>query len=134
MTQAPVPFVGSGFLWRLEARLARLLGCDRWPAIEARTYSNHVPADLRSYDAFTSFLAFTWTVKGTPYAKVFRASRVYPRDRMAESHTTILQYNPRHPGRVYYAPQEMLARTVLAAVSILLISGGIAAGVLLSIR
>lgn len=120
----PAPFVGSGWLWRLEARLARLTGRDRWPAIEARTYSKQVPVNLRTYDGFTTFLAFGWTVKGEPYATILRASFIQPEALLHELGTTILQYKPSRPGRIYYAPQRMLARAFLAAVLVgFLVSG-----------
>ena len=130
----PSPFVGSGWLWRLEVRLARLTRRDRWPAIEARTYSHHIPADLRSYDAFTTFLAFAWTVKDEPYATTLRASFVQPEAMLQQHGTTILQYNPTHPGRAYYAPQRMLARVFCATLSVLLLVGGVALTVILAVR
>ena len=111
----PAPFVGSGWLWRLEARLARLTGRDRWPAIEARTFSKHIPPNLRTYDGFTTFLPFVWTVGNMPYATTLRASFVQPEAMLHERSATILQYHPTHPGRIYYAPQRMLARVFMAA-------------------
>lgn len=134
MTTKPAPYVGSGFVWRLEERLAHLLGRDRWPAIVAQTSSQHVPADLASYDAFLSLLPFSWTVEREPYATILRASMVRPRQQMTETHTTVLQYHPRHPGRVYYAPQMLLARLLLAIGAVAVLSAGVVLTLFLSVR
>ncbi len=122
---SPKPYVGEGFLWRVEARLAHLTGRDRWPAIEVSTTSRHVPADLHSYDAFITFLPFGWTFKGKPYATMLRACYIKPEAMLHEHNTTILQYNPVHPGRVYYAPQQMLARAVVGTLTVLLAVAGV---------
>ena len=131
---SPELYIGEGFLWRLEARLAHLIGRDGWPAIEARTTSRHVPANLRTYDAFTSFLPFVWTVNGEPYATTLRASFIRPESLLQEQSATILQYNPARPSRVYYAAQMMLARLFLALLTVSLMVAAVVVALVWIVR
>ncbi len=134
MSDDPALFAPGGFFDQLEKQLARLLGRDRWPVVEAHTGSAHVPADLRSYDAFITFLPFSWTVRGKPYATTLRASVVRPKAMLAATHSTLLQYDPGKPSRMYYAPQQLLARGLCAGAVALGLSGAVAAIVIWSVR
>lgn len=67
----------------------------------------------------SNFLIITYEVEGTPYTVVIRNLFRQPTVFLSKPDSTVIQYNPRHPARFYYAPARTLAYSVIAMVALI---------------
>ena len=112
----------------LESYLGRMLGRDKWPKAKGRVESQVAVPNGSARDPRTArFAILSYEVNGQSYLVSIR-EMFGQSARPTHTHgSVVIQYNPKNPGKCYFAPACRLAGSAVAV----LVAGMMAATMLL---